>query len=384
MHACKSLSDGPLSYRHHLCNNVPQVVLQAAALQHGLDGYLAALDQMKEACGAFHRHSQQLTALLGHVGNDFRSLSSAWNAVDVVRGLVAAQATHLQQFTQELNGHLLMSLKPARVTLCNTSKGLQETLSRSEKRKALLVREVQRSKEAYVRAAERAAVLQTALLQSAEDAAGGARQRAAQAALRDMEALAQGHRANVDALLAFLAQYNQDGPQALETLEATNRSIVTVMHDSLGEWVGMYERLAAGLAAEVPAVRRAVAQLDVGADVAKFIATHAKEPDPDPAHVHRFRKYAVAAPETPPPTAPPAPAAAGEASQIPRDGTQTPRSGGGAEGDSRGSRLMGLRSMFRLPFSKSPSVEKEEAPVPAEVAPAPEEALAPATADAAD
>lgn len=55
---------------------------------------------MKEACGAFHRHSQQLTALLGHVGNDFRSLSSAWNAVDVVRGLVAAQATHLQQFTQ--------------------------------------------------------------------------------------------------------------------------------------------------------------------------------------------------------------------------------------------------------------------------------------------
>jgi len=358
MHASKLLGEGPLRMREHLCNNVPQVLQQAGALQHGLDAYLAALEQLKDSYAAFHKQMVHISGVVGGVSSDFRSLSSVWNALDGLQTAVSSQAARFQQHAQDLNTHLTMGLRPVRVTLNSTSRGLQETLRRQERKRASLFAEVQRSKEAYARAAERAAHLQSQILQLSSDQASRV-QRDAQAALRWMETAGQTHKANVDQLLAFLDQYNREGPQVLETLEGANRGMATLIQESLTEWVGMHERLYTRALGDVQAIHPALSVIDVNADFSKFIATHAKEPEPDPAIAHRFRPFTVAVPIASPDS--PGPVSAVVEAVPPA--TVRPQSRPAA------SALSGIKGLFRSPFARvapDPPPVAEEASAPAD------------------
>ena len=98
-------------------------------------------------------------------------------------------------------------------------------------------------------------------------------------------------------LSAFMREYNESGPPLLAEAETAVRGTALTLKDSLDSWVGMYERLCTGIAGDSVALRRAVAAVDVTADLERFIVTNARDPDPDPETVHRFRAFAVAAPD---------------------------------------------------------------------------------------
>eukprot|EP01012_Entosiphon_sulcatum_P011009 TRINITY_DN16596_c0_g1_i1.p1 TRINITY_DN16596_c0_g1~~TRINITY_DN16596_c0_g1_i1.p1 ORF type:complete len:402 (+),score=52.87 TRINITY_DN16596_c0_g1_i1:22-1206(+) len=288
MHAPLPLDSKPLQYHSHLCNNVPAVLSQTAALQEAFGSYISSLRLHGTASTS---HADALRGVAGSVivGN-FTELSSMYHAIGHVQSTLLKHSEWFSVQARKLQELVDSQLVPTLTMIQNHSSTLVGDQCTLDGAKAELIQAVIQARERY----EEAAAEGAESAEGASDSALGDRLRhklRSHQVNRQLKRCTSAYLEAVEQLQKFLPRHTRESTQLLREMELNDRQIVMTIRDSLRTWVDDYSELCTRLQDDLGHLRETFDAVDIDADVELFVANNHRPPDPDPGHVYKFHPY---------------------------------------------------------------------------------------------